>query len=174
MLLKNFIFLDFSLDHKSILILKQGKLYTKKISSLKRSENISNIFFNFIKKNRIKIDKTFGFFVNLGPGNLISIRNTIVFAKMIVMFFGCKLLGFSNYQILKLNNIKAEKALLTLGRKNLLLDLSKKEVIILSVHEAQKFQSFKFKTIYNKKILKNLILSKNHIKKVVPISYSNV
>ena len=174
MLLKDFIFLDFSLDHKFILILKRGKLYNKKILSLKRSENISNIFFSFIKKNRIKIDKTFSFFVNLGPGNLISIRNTIVFAKMINMFFGCKLLGFSNYQVFKLNNIKANKALLTLGRKNLLLDLSKKKVTKLSLHEVHKFQSLKFKRIYNKKILKNLILSKNLTKKVFPISYSNV
>ena len=85
---------------------------------MKRSENISNIFFSFIKKNKIKIDKTFYLFINLGPGNLISIRNSIVFAKMISMLFSCKLLGFSNYQILKLNNIKANKALLTLGVKN--------------------------------------------------------
>ena len=93
---------------------------------------------------------------------------------MIAMFLDCKLLGFSNYQIQKLNNIKANKALLTLGRKNLLLDLSKKKVTKLSMHEVKKFQSFKSKTIYNKKIIKNLILSKNFIKKVFPISYSNV
>ena len=86
MFLKNFIFLDFSLDQKYIIILIQGKFYNKKILSLKRSENISNIFFSFIKKNKIKIDNTFCLFVNLGPGNLISIRNSIVFAKMISMF----------------------------------------------------------------------------------------
>ena len=174
MCLNNFIFLDFSLDQKFIIILTKGKLYNKKILSLKRSENIANIFSTYIKKNRIKIDKTFCLFVNLGPGNLISIRNSIVFAKMIAMFFGCKLLGFSNYQLRKLNNIKANKALLTLGHKNLLLDLSKKKVIKLSAHEAKKHQSFKFQTIYNKKIIKNLVLSKNFIKKVFPISYSNV
>jgi len=174
MFLKNFIFLDFTLDQKFILFLIQDKFYNKKILSLKKSENISNIFFSFIKKNKIKVNNTFYLFVNLGPGNLISIRNSIVFAKMITMLFGCKLLGFSNYQILKLNNIKARKILLKLGGKNLLLNLSKKKVVKLSVNEAQKFQSSKFKTIYNKKILQNLVMSKNFTKKVVPISYSNV
>ena len=174
MFLKNFIFLDFSLEQKYIIILVRGRIYSKKILSLNRSENISNIFFSFIKKNKIKIDNTFCFFVNLGPGNIISIRNSIVFAKMIAMSLDCKLLGFSNYHLQKLNNIEAKKALLTLGRKNLLLDLSKKKVTKLSMHEVKKFQSFKSKSIYNKKIIKNLILSKNFIKKVFPISYSNV
>ena len=174
MFLKNFIFLDFSLEQKYIIILVRGRIYSKKILSLNRSENISNIFFSFTKKNKIKIDNSFCLFVNLGPGNIISIRNSIVFAKMIAMTLDCKLLGFSNYQLQKLNNIKANKALLTLGRKNLLLDLSKKKVTKLSMHEVKKFQSFKSKSIYNKKIIKNLILSKNFIKKVFPISYSNV
>ena len=174
MFLKNFILLDFSLDQKYILISTKGRLYDKKILSLKRSENISNIFFSFIKKNKIKVDNTFCLFVNLGPGNLISIRNSIIFAKMIAMILDCKLLGFSNYLLHKLNNIKTDKVFLRSGRKNLLLDLSKKKVIKLSVNEVQKFRSFKFKTIYNKKILKNLVLSKNCIKKVFPISYSNV
>ena len=174
MFLKNFILLDFSLDQKYILISTKGRLYDKKILSLKRSENISNIFFSFIKKNKIKVDNTFCLFVNLGPGNLISIRNSIIFAKMIAMILDCKLLGFSNYLLHKLNNIKTDKVFLRSGRKNLLLDLSKKKVIKLSVNEVQKFPSFKFKTIYNKKILKNLVLSKNCIKKVFPISYSNV
>ena len=172
--LQNFIFLDFSLDHKFVVILTKGRFYNKKIPSLKRSENIANIFFSFIKKNRIKIDKSFYLFVNLGPGNLISIRNSIVFAKMISMFFRCKLLGFTNYQLAKLKNLKSNKVLLTLGKRNILLDTLKKRATKISEHEVQKFQCFEFKTIYNKKILKNLILSKNFIKKVFPISYSNV
>lgn len=174
MLLKNFIFLDFSLDHKFILILIQDKLYKKKIIALKRSENIANIFSSFIKKKKIKIDRTFCLLVNIGPGNLIAIRNTIVFAKMISLIFNCKLLGFSNFQLLNLNNIKLKKVLLTFKNKNLLLDLLKKRVVKLSVHEAEKFRTFKCKTVYNKKIIKNLVLSKNFIKKVFPISYSNV
>lgn len=174
MFLKNFILLDFSLDQKFILILMKEKFYHKKIISLKRSENIANIFFNFIKKNKIKIDKTFYLFINLGPGNLISIRNSIVFAKMISMLFSCKLLGFTNYQLLKLNNLKANKALLTLGKRNIMLDISKKRATKLSAHEVKKFQSLNFKITYNKKILKNLVLTKNFIKKVFPISYSNV
>ena len=82
---KKFIILDFSLNKKFIIILIQGKYYSKRILSLKRSENIANIFSRFIKKNKINIDNSFCLFVNLGPGNLISIRNSIVFAKMISM-----------------------------------------------------------------------------------------
>ena len=93
---------------------------------------------------------------------------------MISMLFGCKLLGFSNYQLFKLNNIKSNKVLLTLENRNLLLDLSKNKVTKLSVNEVQKFQSFKVETIYDKKILRNLVLSKNLTKKVFPISYSDV
>ena len=96
---------------------------------LKITENIYNIFFNFKKKKKIKVDNTFYLLVNLGPGNLISIRNSVIFAKMITMFFGCNLLGFSNYHLLKLNNIKTNTVLLKLGRKNLLLNLSKKKAI---------------------------------------------
>ncbi len=52
MSLKNSIILDFSLDQKYIFILLQERIYNKKIISLKRSENISNIFFNFLKKKK--------------------------------------------------------------------------------------------------------------------------
>ena len=93
---------------------------------------------------------------------------------MISMLFSCKLLGFTNYQLLKLNNLKANKALLTLGKRNIMLDISKKRATKLSAHEVKKFQSLNFKITYNKKILKNLVLTKNFIKKVFPISYSNV
>ena len=40
MFLKNFIFLDFSLDQKFIIILIKDKFYSKKKFLLKRSENI--------------------------------------------------------------------------------------------------------------------------------------
>lgn len=171
---KNSIFLDFSLDQKYILILLQDKLYNKRILSLKRSENIANIFFRFLKKHRIKINNSFYLFVNLGPGNLIAIRNTIVFAKMLSIIFGCKLLGFSNYQLFKLFKVKDNKVLLTFGARNLLLDLSKNKVFKLPANELKKFQRFKFKKIYNKKILNNLALSKNLVKKVFPISFSDI
>ena len=57
-----------------------------------------------------------------------------------------------------------------------------KEIYIIVVNDGssskfkkiQKFQSFRLETIYNKKILKNLVMSKNFTKKVFPISYSNV
>ncbi len=171
---KNSIFLDFSFDKKYILILLQDKLYNKRILSLKRSENIANIFFRFLKKNRIEINNSFYLYVNLGPGNLIAIRNTIVFAKMLSIIFGCKLLGFSNYQLFKLYKVKDNKVLLTLGARNLLLDLSKNKVSKLPANELKKIQRFKFEKIYNKKILNNLALSKNLVKKVFPISFSDI
>jgi tRNA A37 threonylcarbamoyladenosine modification protein TsaB len=174
MSLPNYIFFDFSLDQKYILILSQDKLYKKKLESLKRSENIATIFFEFIKKNQIKIDNTFSLFVNVGPGNLIAIRNSVVFTKILSLILGCKLLGFSNYQLFKFNKKKTSKALLSLGTRKLLLDISMKKAKRLCDSEISKFKNYKYKISYNKKILKNLIMSKNFVKKVFPISYSNV
>ena len=172
--LKNWIILDFSLDKKSIFILKKKKLYKKKIISLKRSENIANIFFGFIKKSNIKIDNSFILLVNLGPGNIIAVRNSIVFAKTISLIFGCKIVGFSNYQLAKLKKITGDKVILTLQGRILLLDTSKKKVTKISLSELKKSHYTNFKFSYNKKILKKLTLSINHIKKVFPISYSDV
>ena len=83
-------------------------------------------------------------------------------------------MGFSHYQILRLNNKKVRKALITLGDKTLLLDLLKKSVKKVSKVEISKFRYPKYKIVYNKEILKNLVLSNNFKKKVSPISYSNV
>ena len=170
----NCIFFDFSLDQKYILILSQDKLYKKKLDSLKRTENIPNIFFEWIKKNQIKIDNSFSLFVNIGPGNLIAIRNSVIFTKILSLILGCKLLGFSNYQLFKLKKKKLSKVLLSLGTRNLLLDISTKKTKKLCDSEICKFKNYKYKICYNKKILKNLIMSKNFIKKVFPISYSDV
>ena len=93
---------------------------------------------------------------------------------MLSIIFGCKLLGFSNYQLFKLFKVKDNKVLLTFGARNLLLDLSKNKVFKLPANELKKFQRFKFKKIYNKKILNNLALSKNLVKKVFPISFSDI
>tara|TARA_B100001093_G_C26393811_1_gene828245 strand:- start:154 stop:678 length:525 start_codon:yes stop_codon:yes gene_type:complete len=174
MSLTNCIFFDFSLDQKYILILSQDKLYKKKLDSLKRTENIANIFFECIKKNQIKIDNSFSLFVNVGPGNLIAIRNSVVFSKMLSLILGCKLSGFSNYQLFKLKKKKLTKALLSLGTRNLLLDISTKTAKKLCDSEISKFKSYRYKISYNKKILKNLIMSKNFVKRVFPISYSDV
>ena len=117
MSLINYIFFDFSLDQKYILILSQDKLYKKKLDSLKKSENIATIFFEFIEKNQIKIDNTFSLFVNVGPGNLIAIRNSVVFTKILSLILDSKLLGFSNYQLFKFNKKKNTKAKLYLRTK---------------------------------------------------------
>ena len=81
---------------------------------------------SFIKKNKIKVDNTFYLFVNLGPGNLISIRNSNCFCKNDIHVFWLQTIRFFKLSVQKLNNIKINKVLLTLGYKNLLLDLSKK------------------------------------------------
>ena len=171
---RNLIFLDFSLDHKYIFILNKNKFYKKKLIALNKSENVANIFLAFVKKNKIKINNTFYIFINLGPGNLIAIRNSFVLAKILSLIFNCKLQGFSNYQLLKLKKEKAKKVLLTIGKKKLLLDLSKKSAKKLLPIEEQKFHKFRSKIIYNREILHKLALSKKYSKKVFPISYSNV
>ena len=68
MIMKNSIILDFSLDQKYIIFLINNKYYEKKILSLKRSEDLSNIFFEFIKKKKIKLDNVFLFICKSRPG----------------------------------------------------------------------------------------------------------
>ena len=52
MIMNNSIILDFSFDQKYIFLIINNKYYEKKILSLKRSEDLSNIFFEFIKKRK--------------------------------------------------------------------------------------------------------------------------
>ena len=101
MIMNNSIILDFSFDQKYIFLIINNKYYEKKILSLKRSEDLSNIFFEFIKKKKIKLDNVFHLYLNVGPGNLIAIRNSIVFAKTLSLLIGCSINGYSNYELLK-------------------------------------------------------------------------
>ncbi|MAK12726.1 MAG: hypothetical protein CMI73_03560 [Candidatus Pelagibacter sp.] len=174
MFLKNSIFLDFSLDQKYIFIIDKNKFYRKKILSLKRSENLPNIFYSFVKKNEIKINNTFRLYVNVGPGHIIAIRNSIVFAKILSLIFNCSLHGFSNYQLLKFFKTKTNKVLLIMRQRKLLLDLSKRKIKKLTESEVIKFKKLIFKIKYDKKVLENLVLTKEFEKKVFPISYSDI
>ncbi len=59
MLKKNLVFLDFSLDSCFFLILKDKKTFKKNLKNISKTENIPIIFFDFIKKNKIKINNNF-------------------------------------------------------------------------------------------------------------------
>jgi tRNA A37 threonylcarbamoyladenosine modification protein TsaB len=174
MIMNNSIILDFSFDQKYIFLIINNKYYEKKILSLKRSEDLSNIFFEFIKKKKIKLDNVFHLYLNVGPGNLIAIRNSIVFAKTLSLLIGCSINGYSNYELLKNFKKINNEVLLFISGKNILLNMSKKKVKKLETNDVSKFQFLKTKIKYNKKILEKLILSKKFEKKVFPISYSDI
>ena len=174
MFIYNSIVIDFSLDNKYIFLIIKNKFFKKKVINLQRSEDLPNLFYKFIKSKQIKIDNSFNIFVNVGPGNLIPIRNSIVFAKTLSLITGCSIIGFSNYELLKNIKKKANRALLSTSSKNILLDLYKKKVKKIEASEISKFQFLKIKINYNVKILEKLILSNKFEKKVFPISYSDI
>ena len=59
-------------------------------------------------------------------------------------------------------------------QRKLLLDLSKRKIKKLTESEVIKFKKLIFKIKYDKKVLENLVLTKEFEKKVFPISYSDI
>lgn len=169
MLKKNLVFLDFSLDNCFFLILKNKKTFKKNLKNISKTENIPIIFFEFIKKNKIEINNNLEIFVNIGPGNLIAIRNSIVLAKMIKIIFNCKLYAFSNFDLLSLKKNK-QKVLISTKTQKILMDLKRKMAKKIIKDDLKKFQKFKINVQYSNKDIENLIYLKKFNKKIVPIS----
>ncbi len=174
MFLNNIILFDFSLENYFFYIVYNKKIFSKKIKSLEKTENISIIFNKFIELKKAKIDNSFVIYVNIGPGNTIAIRNSIVLAKTISLIFGCNIFGYSNFDLLKLNKYKKKKALLIFKKKKIFLDIKKKKVLRLSSTSQFEIKKNKVNINYSYKLLKNLVLLNNFTKKVVPISFSSI
>lgn len=174
MFFKKAIIIDFTLNDHFFFILDKNKVISKKIKNLKKTENIPSVFYDFINSKKIKLDKSFVIFVNIGPGNTIAIRNAIVFCKMLSFVFKCTLLSYSNFNLLSIKKYKKTKALINLKNKNILLDLYKKKVKRIENKNIQKLKKFRIDVRYKNNDLKNLVLFNKFSKKLVPISYSAI
>ena len=63
---------------------------------------VSNIL-EFLKMNKIVINKKFSIIVNLGPGSFSSIRTSISIAKGIKISVGSNIYGYNDYQLSEFN-----------------------------------------------------------------------
>jgi tRNA A37 threonylcarbamoyladenosine modification protein TsaB len=109
--------------------------------------------------------------VNVGPGHIISIRNSIVLSKIISLVFGCKLLAFNNFDLLNAKKYKKTKALISLKNQNILLNVKNKNINKIKKEDLAKFKNYKSNLELNIKDIKSLLLKNRFAKKIVPISF---
>ena len=113
---------DAAKDKVFLKIITNKQSYTNEYSNTKENfDKMAIIIFDFLKKNKFKLEKIKNLYVNIGPGKFSSIRSSIVSCKALSMPNNINLYGFSSNQI-EDNNYKkllelSEKGLLT---KNLI------------------------------------------------------
>ena len=113
---------DAAKDKVFLKIITNKQSYTNEYSNTKENfDKMAIIIFDFLKKNKFKLEKIKNLYVNIGPGKFSSIRSSIVSCKALSMLNSINLYGFSSNQI-ENNNYKkllelSEKGVLT---KNLI------------------------------------------------------
>ena len=96
---ENFIFIDAALENINFFAVNNKKNYSLKIKNIQKSENLPILLKKFLSSNKIKINNTFNVYINLGPGNLIAIRNAITTAKTFSIIYNCNIFGVSFFDI---------------------------------------------------------------------------
>ena len=163
--------IDFTLGNGSFFLISDKKTFAKKIKNLDKTEKLPLVFFDFLKKKKLKLDSSFVIYVNVGPGHIISIRNSIVLSKIISLVFGCKLLAFNNFDLLNVKKYKKTKALISLKNQNILLNVKNKNINKIKKEDLVKFKDYKSNLELNIKNIKSLLLKNRFAKKIVPISF---
>ena len=163
--------IDFTLGNGSFFLTLDKKTFTKKIKNLDKTEKLPLVFFDFFKKKKLKLDSSFVIYVNVGPGHIISIRNSIILSKIISLIFGCKLLAFNNFDLLNVKKYKKTKALISLKNQNILLNVKNKNINKIKKEDLAKFKNYKSNLELNIKDVKSLLLKNRFAKKIVPISF---
>ena len=69
---------------------------------MKKSENLPNLFYKFLIKNKILFSKNLTIFINCGIKNTILYRNTITFFKTLKLISNVKILQFNYFDIFQL------------------------------------------------------------------------
>lgn len=163
--------IDFTLGNGTFFLILDKKTFVKKIKNLDKTEKLPLVFFDFFKKKKLKLDSSFVIYVNVGPGHIISIRNSIVLSKIISLVFGCKLLAFNNFDLFNVKKHKKTKALISLKNQNILLNIKNKNIIKIKKEDLVKFKNYKSNLELNIKDIKSLLLKNRFAKKIVPISF---
>ena len=66
-------------------------------------DSLVSSILEFLKMNKIEINKKFSIIVNLGPGSFSSIRTSISIAKGIKVSVGSNIYGYNDYQLSEFN-----------------------------------------------------------------------
>jgi tRNA A37 threonylcarbamoyladenosine modification protein TsaB len=170
-LVKKLIYIDSSTEDVIFFIKIGSKEIIKKLK-LEKSENLPVIFYKFIILKKINIDETFDVIINLGPGNLIGIRNSIVLVKMLKILFGCRIIGTSYFNIFQLRKKIRGTVLYKVRNYNLLLNLRSRKVQKIATSDLKKYNKYYVKKNFLISDIENLLQNKKFIKKIVPIHIS--
>ena len=91
---------DAAKDKVFLKIITNKQSYTNEYSNTKENfDKMAIIIFDFLKKNKFKLEKIKNLYVNIGPGKFSSIRSSIVSCKALSMSNNINLYGFSSSQI---------------------------------------------------------------------------
>ena len=113
----NFLIINFTGNNNILGLRIDKKFIVEKIqNNSNTNEILVNKIMDFLKKNEIKIDKSFSIIVNQGPGSFSSIRVSLAVAKGIKISTGAKLFGFKDIQLRDFNLENIEELI----NKNLL------------------------------------------------------
>jgi tRNA A37 threonylcarbamoyladenosine modification protein TsaB len=113
----NFLIINFTGNNNILGLRIDKKFIVKKIqNNSNTNEILVNKITDFLKKNKIKIDKSFSIIVNQGPGSFSSIRVSLAVAKGIKISTGANLFGFKDIQLRDFNLENIEELI----NKNLL------------------------------------------------------
>ena len=171
---ENFIFIDTALESINFFALDNKKNYSLKIKNISKSENLPIHLKKFLSSNKIKINNTFNVYINLGPGNLIAIRNAITTAKAFSIIYNCNIFGVSFFDILKLQN-NTNKILINFKKNIIGFDIKNKVAHKILEPKIVNKSKKKFSNI-NIKVedIKSVISLKKFTKKIVPIPLSSI
>ena len=171
---KNFIFIDTALENINFFAVNNKKNYSLKIKNIQKSENLPILLKKFLSSNKIKINNTFNVYINLGPGNLIAIRNAITTAKAFSIIYNCNIFGVSFFDILKQQNT-TNKILINFKKNVIGFDIKNKVAHKILEPKIVNKSRKKFSNI-NIKVedIKSVISLKKFTKKIVPIPLSSI
>lgn len=171
---ENFIFIDTALENINFFAVNNKKNYSLKIKNIQKSENLPILLKKFLSSNKIKINNTFNVYINLGPGNLIAIRNAITTAKAFSIIYNCNIFGVSFFDILKQQNT-TNKILINFKKNVIGFDIKNKVAHKILEPKIVNKSRKKFSNI-NIKVedIKSVISLKKFTKKIVPIPLSSI
>ena len=166
------IFIDGTSEKLFISINYTNKKNFKIIKKIDKSESLPIKVIGFLKLKKIDLDKSFKIIVNLGPGDLISIRNSVILVKILKILFGCEVVGTSFFKIYNLRKAKKQKILIKVRKHNILLDLMKNKSFKISDIHLKKYTNFAGKSNLLSSDVTNLLKNNVFLKKIVPITVS--